>query len=115
MFKPRKYLKNRTSTDMSVETIGYSKRYLRIRGLKFIGLIQRWQNFRPSSTFDSVVPFLNSFRSFTSIRKSIGLSLKHVATVSVSERYQTSLFPQYTKTLLENVNFDLICQLFNDQ
>ena len=45
----------------------------------------------------------------------MGSGLKRLATGSVSKRYQTSLFAQLSKTLLENVHFDINCQVFNFQ
>ena len=45
----------------------------------------------------------------------MGSGLKRLATGSVSERSQTSVFAQLSKTLLENVHFDLICQVLNFQ
>ena len=41
--------------------------------------------------------------------------MKRVATDSVSKGYQTGLFAQFLKILLENVNFDHICSIFNIQ
>ena len=41
--------------------------------------------------------------------------MKCVANGSVSKRYQTSLFAQLSKTLLENLIFDLIYPIFNIQ
>ena len=43
----------------------------------------------------------------------MGSGLKRLATGSVSERYQTSMFAQLSKTILENLHFDHICQVFN--
>ena len=65
--------------------------------------------------FDNIVPILDPFRKFTSIRSIIGSGLKRVITGSVSKRFQTSLFAQLSKTSLENVIFDLICQIFSIQ
>ena len=45
----------------------------------------------------------------------MGSGLKRLATGSVSKRYQTSVFAQLSKTLLENVHFDLNCQVLNFQ
>ena len=59
--------------------------------------------------------FSTLFKKYTSIRNTIGSGLKCVATGSVSKIYQTSLFAQLSKTLLENVNFDLIYAIFNVQ
>ena len=50
-----------------------------------------------------------------SIRNTIGSGLKRVATGSVSNRCQTSFLAQISKTLLENVNFDLFCPIFGIQ
>ena len=38
-----------------------------------------------------------------------------VATGSVSKRYQATFFAQLSDTLLENVKFDLICQILNNE
>ena len=43
----------------------------------------------------------------------MGSGLKLLATGIVSKRYQTNLFAQLSKTLLENVHLDRICQVFN--
>ena len=42
----------------------------------------------------------------------MGSGLKRLATGSVSKIYQTSLFAQLSKTILENVHFDHICEVF---
>ena len=75
-------------------------------------LQQKCQKFQFSSIFDNIVPILDPFRNPTSIRKLMGSGLKRLATGSVSKRYQTSLFAQLSKTILENVHFDHICQVF---
>ena len=72
------------------------------------------QSFRTFFIFDNIVLIFDTFRNFTSIRNTIGSGLKRVATGSVS-KYPTSLFAQLSKTLLENVNFNLKCPLFNIQ
>ena len=43
----------------------------------------------------------------------MGSGLKRLAAGRVSKRYQTSLFDQLSKTILENVHFDHIYQVFN--
>ena len=43
----------------------------------------------------------------------MGSGMKCLATGSVSKIYQTSLFAQLSKTLHENVHFDLFCQVLN--
>ena len=73
------------------------------------------QSFRTFFIFDNIVPTFDPFRKFTSIRNTISSGLKRVATGSVSKRYQANLFAQLSKTSLENVNFDLICPIFNIQ
>ena len=45
----------------------------------------------------------------------MGSGLKRLATGSVSKRSQKSVFAQLSKTLHENVHFDLNCQVFNFQ
>ena len=45
----------------------------------------------------------------------MGSGLKRSATGSVSKRSQTSVFAQPSKTLLENVEHDLNCQVLNFQ
>ena len=45
----------------------------------------------------------------------MGSGLKRLATGSVSKRSQTSVFAQLSKTLPENVHFDLNCQVLNFQ
>ena len=77
---------NRTSIDLSVETIGYSKRNSGKRGMKFIEFPTKVSKF-PNFIFDNIVPILDIFRKFTSIRNTIGSGLKRVATGSVSKRY----------------------------
>ena len=57
-------------------------------------------------------PNFGPFAKFTSIRKTISSGLKRVATGSVSKRYQTSVFAQLSKTLLETESFDLFCPIF---
>ena len=74
---------------------------------------KRCQSFRPFNVFDNIVQILDPFGNFTSIRNTIGSVLKRVATGSVSKRNQSSLFAQLSKTLFENVNFDLIYPRFN--
>ena len=66
--------------------------------MKFIEITTRCQRFRTSFIFDNIVPILDPFRNFTSMRITIGSLLKRVATGSVSKRYQITLFAQ----LLEN-------------
>ena len=56
---------------------------------------------------------MDCFRKFTPIRKIIGPALNHVGTSSVSQRYQTSSYAQLLKMFLENVNYDLLCTIFN--
>ena len=80
--------------------------------LEFTTKVSKFPNFHH---FQQHNPNFGPFRTFTSIRKIIRSVLKRVATGSVSKRYQTSLFAQLSKTSLENVNFDLICPIFNIQ
>ena len=56
--------------------------------------------------------YLQQQQIFPSIIRPIGSGLKHVATGSVSGRYQTNLYPQLSETLLENVKsfLDLNCR-----
>ena len=75
---------------------------------------QLCQSFR-TFVFDNIVPILDPFRKFTSIRNAIRSEWTRVATGSVSRRHQTSLFAQLSKSLLESANFDLICPIFNFQ
>ena len=76
-------------------------------GRRQSNLHQMCQKFRFSSVSNNLVPFLDLFRNFTSIRKTMGSKLKRLATGSVSKRYETNLFAQLSKSLLENVHFDL--------
>ena len=55
-----------------------------------------------------------NFGPFPKIRNTIDSGMKGVDTGSVSKRYQTSLFAQFSKTLLE-VIFDLNRSIFNIQ
>ena len=48
-------------------------------------------------------------------RNIIGSGLKHVAIGSILKRYQTILFTQLSKTLPEDVNFELISPTINIQ
>ena len=64
-------------------------------------LQQMCQMFRFSSFSDNVVPILDLFQKFTSIRKPIGAGLKRVATGSVSKGYQTRLLAQPKKLYLK--------------
>ena len=66
------------------------------------------QNFRIVSIFKIILQILDLLQKFTSARNPISSGLKRVATGSVLKGYQTSLIAQLTKTLLENLNFDLI-------
>ena len=70
--------------------------------MNFVGFTTKVSKVPIFLFFDHMVPLLDAFRKFTSIRKPIGSGLKRVTTGSVSKRYQTSLFAQ--KNLLENVN-----------
>ena len=83
--------------------------------MKFFEFTTNVSEFPNFFEFDNQVTNLEPFRKYTSIRKPIGSGLKRVATGSVTKRYQTSLFAQLSKTLLEKVNFDLICPIFNIQ
>ena len=58
-----------------------------------------------------IIPILVPFRTFTSIRITIGSGLKRVAIGSISKRHQTNLFAQCSETFLENVNFVLVCTI----
>ena len=82
--------------------------------MKFIEFTTKVSKF-PNFLYFRHCPNFAAFRKFTSIRKIIGSGLKRAATGSVSKRYQTSIFAQLSKTLRENVNFDLICPIFNIQ
>ena len=66
------------------------------------------------SFIDNIVPILDIFRNFTSIRKPRGPVLKRVASSSIPKRYQISSNAQLSKTFSGNVKFffDLVCQLF---
>ena len=68
-------------------------------------LQQRCQNFRTFFIFDNIVPLLDPFRKFTSIRKTIGSGLKRVATGIVSKRYQITLFAQLSENFTQKRNF----------
>ena len=114
LFKPRKFLKNRSSNDMSFETIRYSKRNWK-SGMKFIEFTTKFSKFRTCFVFDNIVSILDLFRNFTSIRNTKRSGLRRVVTGSISKRYYTSLFAQLSKISLENVKFDLICPMFNIQ
>ena len=52
-------------------------------------------------SFDNIVPTLNTFRKLTSIRITIGSGLKHVATGSVWNRYQITLFAQFSENFTQ--------------
>ena len=104
---------NRTSIDPSVETKGIHNAIWGKRRMKLVEFTTKVSKFPFSSIFDNIVPILHPFRNFTSIRKLMGSRLKRLATGSVSKRYQTSLSAQLSKTILENVHFDHICQVFN--
>ena len=62
----------------------------------------RCESFQNFFIFDNIVPTLDSFRKFTSIRNIIGSGLKN-------------LFAQLSKTFFENVIFDLIRPIVNFQ
>ena len=79
--------------------------------IEFITKVSKFLIF--SFFFDNIVPIFVTLRKFTSIRITISSGLERVATGSVSKRCQTSLFIQLSKTLLESVNSDLICPVFN--
>ena len=66
-------------------------------------LQQGRQDIRTFFIFDNTAPISAPLRKFTSIRITIGSGLKRVAKGSVSTRYQTSLFAQPLKTLLESI------------
>ena len=70
--------------------------------IEFTRKVSKFPNF---FVFDNIVPTLDPFRKFTSIRNIIGSRLKRVATGSVSKRYQTGLFTQLSKTLHKNSKF----------
>ena len=74
-------------------------------------LQQRCQSFRTFSIF-ATFPILDTFLNFTSIKNIIGSGLDRLATGTVPKKWQTSLFAQLLNTLLENVNFNLICPIF---
>ena len=54
----------------------------------------------PNFIFNNIVPILDLFRKFTSIRNTIGSRLKRLAAGSVSKRYQTTLFAQRSNAVL---------------
>ena len=83
--------------------------------MKFLEFTTKVSKFLNFFIFDNIVPIFGHFREFTSIRNIISSGLKRVATGSVTKRYQTDLFAQRSKTILENVIFDLICPKFNIQ
>ena len=68
--------------------------------MKFIEFTTKVSKFPIFFIFDNIVPILNTFGKFTSIRITIGSGLKNLGTDSVSKRYQTTLFAQLSKTLL---------------
>ena len=113
--KPRKFLKNRFSNDLSVETTRYSKCNWEKSGMKFIELTTKVSTIPNFLFFDNTVSILDPFRKFTSIRNTTGSGWKRVVTGTVSKRYPTSFFAQLSKTVLESVNFDLICPIFSIQ
>ena len=83
--------------------------------MKFIEFQQRCQSFRTFFIFDNIVLILDPFRKFTSIGNTIDSGLKRRATGSASKRYQTSLFSQLSKILLENLSFELFYPIPNDR
>ena len=80
------FLKNRTSNDLNVETMRYSKRNWE-KGMKFIEFTTKESKCPNFFIFDDIVPFLDPFRKIILIRNTIGSGLKRVATGSVSKRY----------------------------
>ena len=70
----------------------------------FLNFRQHSPNFRP---------FPKSYlQSDLTIRKLMGSGLKRLATGSVSKRYQTSLFAQLSKTIIENVTSTIFVKYF---
>ena len=107
---------NRASIELSVDTIGYSKRQLEKARMKFLQVYNRLVKSNEfSSNFWQRTPNFGPFPKITSTGKTIGSRLKRVATDSVSKRYQTSSSAQLSKSFLENVNFDLIRTIFKIQ
>ena len=80
---------------------------------QFTAKVSKFQTF---FFFDNIVPVLDTLRKFNFDqnyhRIIIRSRLKNVATGSVSKRHQTNLLAQHSNSLLENVNFDLICPTF---
>ena len=105
LFKPRNFLNNRTSNDLSVEAIRYLKCNWEKSGVKFIEFTTRCQSFRTFFTFDKMVPVLDTFRKLTSIRNTKGSGLKRVGTGSVSKRYQITLFAQLSENFAQKRKF----------
>ena len=94
LFKPRKFLKNRISNDLSVEAIRYSKWNWGKMGESSSNFQQRCQSLRTFFNFRQHISNFGPFPKFTSIRKTIGSGLKRVATSSDSKRYQMTSFAQ---------------------
>ena len=69
----------------------------------FLNFRQHSPNFRP---------FPKSYLQSETIRKLMGSGLKRLATGSVSKRYQTSLFAQLSKTIVENVTSTIFVKHF---
>ena len=70
----------------------------------FLKFRQHSPNFRP---------FPKSYlQSDLTIRKLMGSGLKRLATGSVSKRYQTGLFAQLSKTIVENVTSTIFVKYF---
>ena len=87
----------RISKDLSVETIRFWKFNWGKNGQSSSSLQQRCQSFQTCFIFDNIVPILDPFRKYTSIRNTIGSGLKHVATGSVWKSYQVTLFAQLSE------------------
>ena len=93
-------------------SIGFSKRNWETNGMKFIWFTTKVSKFPNFLYFQQHSTIFGPFRKFTSIRNTKSSWLLRVTTGSVSETYQTNFFAQLPKTLLENVNFDLIYPIF---
>ena len=65
LYKARKFLKKRTSNDLGVETMRYSKHNCGKVGRGSSSLQQTYQSFRTFFIFNNIVPILDTFRKLT--------------------------------------------------
>ena len=84
--------------------------------MKFIEFTTKVSKFPNFLYFRKHSPYFGPFPKIYSIKNTIVSRFKHVATDSVSKRYQTNFQSKLSKNVFcENVNFDLFCPIFNIQ